>query len=164
MKVRFGYVIVGALVLIYGGKYIANTFFGPSDEELIKRALTEAVTASREGRSGGVLDFIGDSFKINNTQIGGRQVSDFIRNQKPDISIDYHTPQFGADMARMTSTAKIKIGGFGLSENFELKNITLDFKKENSNDILLLPVKKWKLEAVHVPLDGLPPEAAQWAQ
>ena len=164
MNIRWGYVAIGGLVLLVGGKYVANTFFGPSDEDLIRTALTEAITASKEGRPGGVMDFIGDSFKINNTNIGGRQVADFVRNQKPDISIDYHKPQFGNDLARMTSTAKVKFGMLGFSQDIALKNITLDFKKESATDFLLLPVKKWRLVSVQVPVDALPPEAVQWAQ
>lgn len=164
MKVRGTQLIIGAVVLLLGGKYAANTFFAPSDDELIRTALKDAITASKEGRPGGVMDFISDSFKINSTNIGGRQVADFIKNQKPDIKIDYHTPQFGNDIARMTSNAKVTIGGFGLSQDITLKDVTLDFKKEDARDFLLLPVKKWQLVAVHVSVDSLPPEAAQWAQ
>lgn len=164
MKIRWGYASIGLLVLLVAGKYVANTYFGPSDETLIKKALDDALVASREGRPGGVLDFLGDSFKVNSTAIGGRQVSDFIRNQKPDIQIDYRRPQFGVDTARMSSSARIKISIIGFDQDVTLKDITLDFKKEDSTDFLLLPVKKWRLTAIHVPQNSLPEEAQPYAQ
>ena len=65
MKLPWWSYVVGVVLLLFGGKYVIATYFGPSDEALVKSALAEAVKASKEGRPGGVLDHITDHFKMN---------------------------------------------------------------------------------------------------
>ena len=62
--------------------------FGPSDRELIDAAVKESVLASREGRPGGVLEYLSNSFTLNSESgLDRKEISRFIKSGKPEVVI-----------------------------------------------------------------------------
>ncbi|HZH98180.1 MAG TPA: hypothetical protein VEX38_04350, partial [Fimbriimonadaceae bacterium] len=68
MVKKLGIVVAVLAVVFLGMAYAAGVFGGPSDKEQIQTALDEAILASKEGRPGGVLDYLSQNFKVNEEQ------------------------------------------------------------------------------------------------
>ncbi|MFX8820935.1 hypothetical protein ABTM55_19390, partial [Acinetobacter baumannii] len=84
------------------------SFFGPSDENLIREAVTRSIEASREGRPGGVIDYISDRFAVNGDQPGTSAIARFIRESKPEVTIDSYKPLVNGDQALITTPVKVR--------------------------------------------------------
>ena len=69
-----------AIVGTFTWKYLSLNAFGPSDQKMIREALDQAVLASREGRPGGVMDYLSNKFAVNSESITSGQVANFIKN------------------------------------------------------------------------------------
>lgn len=157
MGKKTAWVIVGIVfVLVYGWKYAAVTFFGPSDETLIRKALDEAIVASREGRPGGVMDFISDRFQVNSEMPGSRQVANFIKQSHPDITVGKAPPVISGDKATLLAPVEAKITVFGHDIDEKMDHVSLVFQREQGREWLLIPVKKWRLVQVVVPQNLTP--------
>lgn len=124
-------------------------FGGPSDEQLIKVALDEAILASKEGRPGGVLEFISQKFAVNGEQYGSRDISKTIKDLKPSVEIEKQSPTISGDTATITSPVRLSVSlppvGTTLSE------VTIRFEKENGMKWLIFPTKKWRMVQVEMP-------------
>ena len=124
----------------------------PDDQTLIKQALDESIKASREGRPGGVMDKLSMNVKVNDQEYSGnsRQIADFIRNSRPDISFTSSKAIITGDEARIISPAHLKTQILTQSIERDLSSVTLVFKREDDREYLVFPVKKWKLTEVKV--------------
>ena len=132
------------------------------DDVLIREALAESIEASREGRPGGVMDFISNQLKIN--QQGGisqGQIARWIRDNKPDVKVIDTEIKVASDgeSAELTSDVEVKgeIGVAIAKQKFErtFTGVRMTFQKEDGRKFLIIPSKVWRLTAVDVPDDQL---------
>jgi hypothetical protein len=146
--------IVVAVVAILGGIRVALSLGGKQDDQkLISEALQESLQASKEGRPGGVLDKLSASFKFNDQEMTAntRQIADFIKKQKPDVTIQNSEAVITGDEARIVSPVDLKVNFLGQSIDRRLKEVTIVFRKEEAREFLVIPTRKWRLTDVRVP-------------
>ena len=142
--------VVIAIAVVFGIRVALTLSANGDDRKMISQALSEAVKASREGRPGGVAELLSDSLKVNNVDVGRSQsqISQFIREQKPEVVVQNSTPQITGDEARIVSPVELDLGLLGKRN---LSEVTLIFKKEDSTAFLLFPTRKWRLTEVRAP-------------
>jgi hypothetical protein len=140
-------------VLFVGGKVLISDGNPPDDRKLIQEALTESITASKEGRPGGVMDKLSANIKVNDQNVNGNalEISRFIRDRKPDVEVENTDPEFRGDEATIVSPVTITVSLLGQSISRRLKEVTLVFKKEPDREFLIIPISRWKLAEVRVP-------------
>lgn len=148
-------IIGGILVLLVGVRVIMG--LAPADDKkLISEALAESIKASKEGRPGGVMDKISNKFTVNNERFGNRQISDVIRDMKPDVEVVKPDPVVIGDEAQITSPVRLKVGlpiGNGTAFDQTIQGVTLVFAKESATEWLIIPTTKWRLKEVKLPED-----------
>lgn len=147
--------IVAAIVVALIAVRVVMSFNGPSDEQLVRDALAESIKASKEGRAGGVIDYLSDKLTINGMDVGGdkRQILQYIKNSRPDITVSQPDPVVNGSEARITSPVTVKFSGpLGTGDfNQSIDNVTLVFAKEDSMKWLVIPSKQWRLTEVKLP-------------
>ena len=148
-------VLVAALV----GIFYATA---PSDEELIERALEEAIVASREGKPGGVLEHLSRSMVYDGQQVlDWNKVSQYIKVAKPVIEIDANRPQIDGDQAIVVAKIDFKMGFQTLSIDETIDNVEIRFGRESGTRWLIFPAPQWKITEVSAPESGELPYFAQ---
>jgi len=149
--------IVAAIVVALIAIRVVMSINGPSDEQLVRNALADSIKASKEGRPGGVIDYLSDKMTINGMDVGvdKRQILAYIKNSKPDITVSQPDPVILGDEARITSPVNVKMTGpMGMGDiNQNIDNVILVFAKEDSMQWLIFPTKKWRLKEVKLPDD-----------
>jgi len=142
--------IVIAIAVVFGIRVALTLSANGDDRKMISQALGEAIKASREGRPGGVVELLSDSLKVNNIDVGPnqRQITQFIREQKPDVVVQDPSPQITGDEARIVSPVELDLGLLGKRN---LSEVTLIFRKEDSTAFLVFPTRKWRLTEVRAP-------------
>ena len=150
-KVKAGLAAVIGLLVALGLASGFGLFGGPSDRELIQIALKEAIQASREGRPGGVLDFISKRFEVNGEQYGTRDISKTIKDMKPDVEIERPEPAITGDSATITIPIRLSVTLPTVSMN--MSSVKLHFARENGTKWLIFPTKKWRMVRVEIPDD-----------
>jgi hypothetical protein len=147
-KTLIGIVVV--IALLFGIRVALTLSGGQDDRKLIQQSLAEAIKASREGRPGGVVELLSANLKLNETEVGAnqRQITDFIRKQKPSVTVTDPTPQITGEEARIVSPVELDLGILGKRN---LSEVTLIFRKEDSTEFLLIPTRKWRLTEVRAP-------------
>ena len=149
-----------AVVVFVGIAVVATvlrfTLFGSnaSDQELIKGALKESIEASKEGRSGSVIDLLSDQFEVNGQQPGTAQISRLVKEYKPEVEVPNDDPVIAGESAEIVSPVKLKLK-FPLSRTFEITDVKFLFQKEQSTTLVFFPTKKWRLRAVELPEDAM---------
>ncbi len=119
---------------------------GPSDQALIHEALDESVTASREGRAGGVLSRLASNFTYNSEGIGSRaDASRWIQGLKPEIFIFRRDILLDGDKASIVTPVQV---GFEGGARFKLEEVKITFKKQTGSRYWLFPYADWQIEAV----------------
>ena len=141
------------LVLLVGGRVIVSVLNPPDDQSLIKTALAESITATKEGRPGGVMDKLSANLKFNGENESGNQaeIAKYIRNSRPDVTVESIEPVVTGDEARIVSPVDLKVSTLGVDMDRHLKEVTMIFRKEDDRDWLIFPNRKWKLAEVQVP-------------
>lgn len=148
VKVTVG--IVAGCVIV--GVPVLKVYPGPSDKERIQTALNESIQASKEGRSGGVLEYLTDQFSINDQDVGNRrQIGAMIRDSKPDVEITRREPEIFDDNAKIVSPVRVKAKMLGQEFDYSFEDVTILFKKEPSRAWLVLPTHTWRLDKVYLP-------------
>ncbi|MFZ4508955.1 MAG: hypothetical protein ACOYON_14800 [Fimbriimonas sp.] len=145
VKVFVGIVLVSAIFI---GKAISMAG-GPNDEAQIQDALAASIEASREGRAGGVMDKLSTKFRINNEiPASFRQIAQFIKDAKPDITVAPATPVVSGDEAKMKTSVdfRMKMGDSESKQKFD--DVTLIFRKEAAREWVVIPSHKWRLAEV----------------
>lgn len=143
-------VVAGGLWIILGPQ--------PSDQEQITEAMNNAVKASREGRPGGVVEYLADSFEVNNTKYDvSRQVADAIQKYHPDIELSTTQAKVNGDSATVSTDVKLRI----LSKSISIPDVTFKLHKDVETKWLVLPTKSWKLEGASVPPEAVPAVLSQ---
>lgn len=126
-----------------------------SDQELIESALTEALKAAKEGRSGVVLDFVSTQFVANTDfPLDRNQIATYIRENHPEVDVLNKKAAVSGDSALIVSPVNASITFQGATLSHQFKNVKLTFKREDSLQWLIIPSKKWRL--AEVVAEGLP--------
>lgn len=146
--------IVAALVV---GRIAIGLINQPDDKTLIMKALKEAQVASKEGKPGGVLDFLSSDLTVNQSEAAGakRNIADYIKKMKPDVEFQDSEPQILGESARLDTAAKVTIGILTMTKSFDLPSTVIRFEKEESREWLIIPKKTWKIKSIEVPMESL---------
>ena len=146
--------IVGLLLL---GKIGLGFLNQPDDKTLITEAIKEAQKASREGRPGGVMDFLSVSLNVNGAEVEGnrREVWNMIKDQKPDIEFTKIEPIITREDARFESPANVKVGIAMISRTVTIPNVVINLKKEEARQWFIIPEKSWKITQIRAPMEDL---------
>jgi len=150
-KIRAFLAAAIGLVIALGLASGFGLFGGPSDRELIEIALKDAIQASREGRPGGVLDFISKRFEVNGEQYGTRDISNTIKDMRPDVEIERPAPTITGDSATITSPVRLSVSLPPVGMN--ISSVTIHFARENGTNWLIFPTKKWRMVRIEIPDD-----------
>lgn len=147
----------GVVVLLLLGRIGLGFLNQPDDKTLIVAALKEAQTASKEGKPGGVMDFISPYLKVNETETEGMrgQIANYIKNSKPEVEFTKVEPQIFGEEARIETPAKVNFGVGPFSSGMTIPNVVVKFKKEEDKEWFIIPKKKWKISAIELPVDSL---------
>lgn len=140
---------IAATVAVGGGLVVAGLMGGPSDKELIQAALKESIEASREGRPGGVLEYLSASFTVNDEKYGTRDISRTIKDLKPNVELESTEPLIAGESATITSPVKLSVSLPPVS--YTVSQVTLAFSKESATKWLIFPAKKWRLTRIDIP-------------
>lgn len=141
-------VVVGLLAAVRFGLFSPKA----SDQELIETALTEALQAAKEGRSGVVLDFISKQFTANTDfPIDRAQIARYIRENHPDVEVLNKKATVSGDSAFIVSPVRASIGFQGMKMSHQFDDVRLVFRREDSLEWLIFPSKKWRLVEVVAP-------------
>jgi len=140
------------LVLLVGIRVMMQIANPPNDKQLIATALAESIKQSKEGRPGGVLDLLAANLKVNGESVGGNnaQVMKYIRENKPDVTVENMDPVVTGDEATLVSPVNISISFLGHSVDKQLKDVHMVFQKLDDKEWLVIPTHRWKLTEVQV--------------
>lgn len=147
--------IVGLLLI---GKVGLGFLNQPDDKTLIAQAMKEAQTAGKEGRPGGVLDFLDlGQLNVNGVDASGtgREIANYIKNSKPDIELTKIEPIVTGDDARLESPATVKVGIAMLSRTVTIPNVVVNLKKQVDREWFIIPRKSWKIVQIRADVADL---------
>ena len=152
MKWAIGAVILVALLA--GIAYLTT----PSDEQLIRQAIADSTQASREGRPGGVAEYLSKSLTINGLEfIDKSQISKVVRLSKPEVTFGQYEPQIDGDEATVNADVALKIDYQGFLFDDTIKGVRVTLKRESGYRWLVFPSPKWRITEVSAPgLGNLP--------
>lgn len=149
-------IIVGLVILGLGVLALRMTLFGPSDRELINQALAESVQAGKEGRPGGVLEFLSQNLTYNGEQVvDRRQIADFVRKAKPEVQFGQIDPEIRGEDAQVETSAHVKVSGFGISIDRQIPKVTIVLKRERATRWLVFPSSQWRIVSVSASPEAL---------
>ena len=138
---------VGAVALL--GVLVLPFLFAPSDEQLIGEALKESISASREGRPGGVMEYLSSSLKYNNEDVTDRMgVADTIKRAKPDVVVQDPRPVIQGQTATIVSAVTVNMDVGPISFPIEIKRAVITFTKETGRKFLVLPAPIWRISSI----------------
>jgi hypothetical protein len=146
--------IVGVLLI---GKVGLGFLNQPDDKTLISQAIKEAQSASKEGRPGGVLDFLSFDLDVNGNKVEGtrRDIAQYIKNSKPDIELTSIEPIITGEDARLETPATVKIGVAMFSKAVTIPSVVVNLKKEVDREWFIIPKKSWKITQIRADLSEL---------
>lgn len=140
-------VAVAALLLL-----LRSVLFGPSDKELIRDAVKESVEASREGRPGGVLEYLSNSFTFNDQEAPNRrEIGKWIRQGKPEVVLRNSEPVISGETAEIVTPVHVKFDYLAFKFDQEIPNVRITLQKEAGTKWLIVPTKKWRIVSVTAP-------------
>lgn len=148
-------IVVAAAVLTFFG------FRGPSDRELIDQAITESAKAGREGRAGGVLEYLSKSLKVNQVEYSGTRfdISRFVRDSHPDVQLKNQTVEVdeSGGKATVTASATVSVTLLGLSEmSRDIDKVEIRLEREDTRKWLIFPARIWRIVSVDAPNVDVP--------
>lgn len=142
-KQRVLVTIVSLAVLAIAGLLLFSR--DPSDEQQIRDALRDSIQAGKEGRPGGMLEILSRDFNYDSIPFEQAQaVQRYIRDGKPDVTIDNWLPEIDGDLAVIKTSATVKVG-IPFNTSFTFPDCTLTFRRERASKFLIFPGTKWRL-------------------
>lgn len=152
---------IGALLFLVAGVFVVRGLLTqPPDKQLIEEALEEAALASREGRPGGVFDYISKGLQLNDVEVGtGRNVADYIRNAKPRVEFLNPVVEILGDDARVISDVTVQ--AFPMPQPIKVSGVTVQLAKETKMNWLVIPGKQWRIVRIDAPNTNMSDFAAQ---
>lgn len=148
------FVVIGAALVTLVGIKVATTLTGgPTDRQLIDRAVKQALEDSRQSKAGSVVDLLSKNLTVNEqaTPSDVREVTKFIRASRPDVTLENPVPLVTGDEARIVSPATLKASILGQTLERRMGEVTLILRREDDKEWFLIPKKAWKLTEVRVP-------------
>jgi hypothetical protein len=151
-KTKIG-IILAVLLVALGAIRMGLFSKGPTDQEAIKSALEDAVTAAKEGRPGPVLEFVSEQIAYNGDRNFTKAlIAKFVKENQPEVDFDSVNPEIAGDAATMTTQVHVKLSGLGgISFEHQYKDVTLKFRREDTVQWLIFPGKTWRLSEVSAP-------------
>lgn len=120
-------------------------FFGPSDSKLVREAVDESIKASRDGRPGGVMDYLSRNLKVNEEDVGNRlEIARYIKASRPDIVLQNPTPVIQGDTAKVITPATVTFS-FGNTQPMTIDKVEITLAKETGTRYLVFPAPKWRI-------------------
>ena len=137
-----------ALLAVFG--IMAVPFlFGPTDDQMIRDALKESIKASREGRPGGVMEYLSNSLKYNDEEATDRtSIADYIKRAKPEVSVDDPTPRISGESAMVVSPVTVNLTYGPVSFPVRIEHAEITFAKETGRRFLVLPAPVWRIRSI----------------
>ncbi|MBI1755753.1 MAG: hypothetical protein HYR64_01435 [Fimbriimonas ginsengisoli] len=140
------------------GKYISANWLNGGDSRQVREALDRALEACRKGEANPVLDTLSDQLKVNDQSAPSRRdVAQFIRQARPEITVASAEPFVYGDQARMTAPTHVRVQWLLFSADRDVGAVTYVFRRETGFEWLVVPVPRWRLSEVLVS-KGVVPE------
>jgi hypothetical protein len=151
-------VTISVVAVLLVGKIGVGFLNQPDDKTLITEAIVEAQKAGKEGRPGGVLDFLSLNLNFNDLEVstGRSDIANYIKNSKPDIKFTKIEPIITGEEARIETPATLTVGMAMFSQDIPIPNVVIVLKKEVDHEWLFIPKKSWKITQIRAPIDDLP--------
>ena len=138
--------VIAAAVLVFvlaGAKH--------DDKAEIETALKGALQASREGRPGGVVEYLASDVEVNGQHYDvNRQFDNFIRKYHPDITLGEIKPDIEGDKATVTSDIQFSV----MTQSVDIPDVTFTLKREDTRKWLVIPSQEWKVTGASAPEQG----------
>lgn len=141
--------LIAAVVAVLGLSIaiVASLFFGPTDAQLIKDTLSESTAAAARGETSEVLDGISRNFQYGDDTADRFEISKYVKNAKPKITILDINPQIEGNVATVKSDVMVAADFLGMNMNQTVPNVTITLEKEITFRSFL-PAKKWRVTSV----------------
>ena len=144
--------MIASLIVALAGITALHFLTVPSDQEVIEETLMEAVEASKDGRSGGVLEHLSRSFSFNGQPIAERgEIAKVIRISKPDVAVTPTVPIIEGDTATMKVDVRFNMAFQMYSLDERIENVEVVFERQAGTRWLFFPYPKWKIVEVNLP-------------
>ncbi len=144
LPVIAGVVAVAIVVfLLVGAKH--------DDKAEIETALKNTLQASREGRPGGVVEYLASDVVVNGEHYNvNRQFDDFIRKYHPDITLGEVKPDIVGDKATVTSEIQFSVA----NQSVDIPDVTFNLQRQQTRKWLVIPSQEWKVTGASAPEKG----------
>lgn len=124
----------------------------PDHQKLVSEALQKSIQAGKEGKPGGVLEVLAQSFEINKQSPGTRRdIADFVRNARPDVEVLEVNPVILGNEAVVTSPVRVKFSFLGSSIDRRFDHVSIVFGKREGFQWGIVPRTEWEILRVEVP-------------
>ena len=145
--------VVVVLVLLVAGRVLVGLSAQRNDRAEILQALRDSIQAGKEGKAGSVLDKLSGQFKYNDQDARGSlgDISRFVREQRPDVTVKNPNPIISGDQARITSDVDLSLSLLGQSQSMSLKNVVIVFQRETGTIWGVIPAQQWHISEVRAP-------------
>lgn len=137
------------ILVVALGFYLAGAKH--DDRAEIETALKGALKASREGRPGGVVEYLASDVVVNGEHYNvNRQFDNFIRKYHPDITLGEVKPDIEGDKATVTSEIQFSV----LNQSVDIPEVTFNLERVKTRKWLVFPSQEWKLTGASAPEKG----------
>jgi len=144
--------LVGVIALCGIALFVISSLKSGDDRKLIQEALDQSISASREGKPGGVLENISTNFKFNDSEIATRgDIGQYVKNMRPEVEILQREPTITGDTAKIISDVKVKFRLGPVESEQKIENVVITLQRENGTKFGIIPTKKWRIVTVSVP-------------
>jgi len=144
-------ILATCLIGILGGIFAKMWLDVPSDQSLIAETLRDATRSGKEGQAGGVLEALSTGFKVGDFEPSGGEIADFVKNQKPEVTILTPTPVIRGDLAEVVSSVRIKFGVGNIGASHTVNDVRIVLQKEAGLRYGVFPTPRWRIIKVSAP-------------
>ena len=149
---RTGLILLGLALILLIGRIGLGFLRAPDDAGLIREALNETTKAAREGRPGGVLDYLSAEASLNGQKAPDvRGIADSIRRYSPDVKLNSTDATIAGNEARVVTAGEVSFGILNARATVPLNRVTITLTKEEDRDFLIIPTHRWRVTKVEVP-------------
>lgn len=144
--------IITSAIVVFVGLVVLFFATAPSDEQLIDQAISESVLASKEGKSGGVLDHLSRSLTINGVPIKDRsEIAKYIRLASPKVVFGPYRPEIDGDEARVRTDVSVDINYLSFQMNQTVPDVEVILTRETGFRWVVFPASKWRIASISAP-------------
>lgn len=143
------------MVGLLGGVFAKLWLEAPGDQDLIRDALRQATRNGKEGKPGGVLDYLSAGFKVGDFEPTSGDISEFVRRQRPEITVLEPNPVIRGDLAEITSPVEIKYGIGNIGATRRVEGVRVIMRREAGLRYGIFPTPRWRIVSVEPPPGSL---------